>query len=441
MKEGHDMQPNTKVKHFRKLSVISLIMLFAVCQFGCLIQKETNSSLNQTLTKAQAQEDREQVIEYLENVHPFFLLEQNQKEYKAAKEKYVKATKKAMPIAEFREITSIYLSSINDGHTTIKWENGEEFPFLQMESRYEDGKTYLCENGRKTDMRIEGIGGVSVQDIYQTIDLIRPEENQSAMAKNRERFLVVKSVLACCGVEMKDNKVQVLFSDGKEKQYSFGKKRLETMSYGVGENNWYKEGDIFVIDLNLCVVDAKLDLIRSELGRAINTGCHKIMIDVRGNPGGDSEACRLLLNELGLSIPDMTMICRYSSFAAEQRGYTEKEGLATYKESIGVEEPGNPIELVVLSDKYTFSSATLLCTWVRDGKLGKIIGEASSNQPNAYGDILVFKLKNSKMEIGVSHKKFIRPDRYREENMLIPDIETSAEDAYQQGIEYLKTRV
>lgn len=435
------MQQNTKVKYLNKTSVIILIIFLVVCQLGCSVQKETDSSLNQNLTKAQVQEDRDQVIEYLENIHPFFLLEKDQKEYKAAKEKYMQATKKAMPIAEFREITSIYLSSLNDGHTTLSWETGEEFPFLQIESSYEDGKAYLCENGEKTNICIEEIGGISVQDIYQTIDLIRPKENQSAIAKNRERFLVMKSVLACCGVEIKDNKTQILFPDGKEKQYSFGKERLQTMSYGVGENNWYKEGDIFVIDLNLCVVDAKLDLIRSELERALNTGCHKVMIDVRGNPGGDSDACSLLLNELGMPVLDTTMICRYSSFATEQRGYAEKEGLATYKESTRAEEPGNPIELVVLSDKYTFSSATLLCTWIRDGKLGKIIGEPSSNQPSAYGDILVFTLKNSKLEIGISHKKFIRPDQYKKENMLIPDIETSAENAYQQGIEYLKSQV
>ena len=124
----------------------------------------------------------------------------------------------------------------------------------------------------------------------------------------------------------------------------------------------------------------------------------------------------------------------------QQRGYIEKEGLVTYKESTEAEEPGNPIELVVLSDKYTFSSATLLCTWIRDGNLGKIIGEPSSNQPSAYGDILVFTLKNSKLEIVISHKKFIRPDQYKKENVLIPNIETSAEAAYQQGVEYLKLR-
>ena len=96
--------------------------------------------------------------------------------------------------------------------------------------------------------------------------------------------------------------------------------------------------------------------------------------------------------------------------------------------------------MVILSDKYTFSSATLLCTWVRDGKLGKIIGEASSNQPSAYGDILKFTLENSKLEIGISHKKFIRPNQSKKENMLIPDIETSAETAYQRGIVYLQSQ-
>ena len=197
------MQQNTKVKYLNKTSVIILIIFLVVCQLGCSVQKETDSSLNQNLTKAQVQEDRDQVIEYLENIHPFFLLEKDQKEYKAAKEKYMQATKKAMPIAEFREITSIYLSSLNDGHTTLSWETGEEFPFLQIESSYEDGKAYLCENGEKTNICIEEIGGISVQDIYQTIDLIRPKENQSAMAKNRERFLVMKSVLACCKVEIK----------------------------------------------------------------------------------------------------------------------------------------------------------------------------------------------------------------------------------------------
>lgn len=433
------MKQNTKAKYLNKTRAIILIVFLVACQFVCSIQKESDSSLKQNLTKVQVQEDREQVIEYLENIHPFFVLEKDQKEYKAAKEKYMKATKKAMPIAELREVTSIYLSSLKDGHTTLSWETGEEFPFLQIESSYEDERTYLCENGEKTNIYIEEIGGISVQNIYQIIDLIRPKENQSAVSKNRERFLPFKSVLECCGVKIKDNKTKILFSDGKEKKYSFGKERLDRTSYGAGENNWYKEGDIFVIDLNLCVVDTKLDLIRSELKRAINSGCHKVMIDVRGNPGGDSEACSLLLNELGMSIPDTTMICRYSSFAAEQRGYTEKEGVTTYKESIKAEATGNPIELVVLTDKYTFSSATMLCTWVRDGKLGKIIGEASSNQPNAYGDILVFTLKNSKLEIGISHKKFIRPDQHKEENMLIPDIETPAEDAYQQGIEYLKS--
>lgn len=425
---------------FKKINVIIILIIFITFQSGCSVQKETDCSSNQNLSKTQIAEDRNQVIEYLESVHPFFVLEKEQEKYKAAKKTYIETTQRAMPITEFQEKTSIYLSSLDDGHTTLSWEVGGKTPFLQIESIYENGRTYLYENGKKTNLYIEEIGGINVQDIYHTIDLIRPHENQNAIAKNRERFLIVKSVLVNCGVKIKDNKVQILFSDGRKQQYPFGNERIETLSYGVGENNCYKKGDIFVIDLNLCVVNEKLDFILSELAEALDIGCHKVMIDVRGNPGGNSEACSLILNELGMSVPASTMICRYSSFAIEQRGYEEKEGLKTYKESTKEEKTNNPIELVILSDKYTFSSATLLCTWVRDGKLGKIIGEASSNQPSAYGDILKFTLENSKLEIGISHKKFIRPNQSKKENMLIPDIETSAETAYQKGIEYLQSQ-
>ena len=103
------MQQNVKVKYLKKTSVIILIMLLIVYPSGCSVQKETDSSLKHNLTKTQVQEDRKQVIEYLENVHPFFLLEKDQEKYKVAKEKYMKATKRAMPITEFQKIKRYHI--------------------------------------------------------------------------------------------------------------------------------------------------------------------------------------------------------------------------------------------------------------------------------------------------------------------------------------------
>lgn len=95
------------------------------------------------------------------------------------------------------------------------------------------------------------------------------------------------------------------------------------------------------------------------------------------------------------------------------------------------------VQLIVLSDHITFSSATMLCVWVRDGKLGKIVGEPSTNKPNSYGDILMFQLENSGLVMSVSYKKFTRPDSSNNEDMLVPDVQTSSEDAYDKAVELL----
>jgi len=78
-----------------------------------------------------------------------------------------------------------------------------------------------------------------------------------------------------------------------------------------------------------------------------------------------------------------------------------------------------------------------MCIYVRDGKLGTLIGEPSSNMPNAYGDILYFVLPNSHLYGTVSHKQFIRPDETNNERMLVPEIQTTSEDAYDAAVKYL----
>ena len=64
-------------------------------------------------------------------------------------------------------------------------------------------------------------------------------------------------------------------------------------------------------------------------------------------------------------------------------------GIIETKGSTLMAKANEDVQLIVLSDHITFSSATMLCVWVRDGKLGKIVGEPSTNKPNSYGDILM----------------------------------------------------
>ena len=99
----------------------------------------------------------------------------------------------------------------------------------------------------------------------------------------------------------------------------------------------------------------------------------------------------------------------------------------------------NPnVQLVVLTDENTFSSANMMAVYVRDGKLGTLIGRPSSNMPNHYGDILTFTLEHTRTYCTVSHKQWLRPDQSVKDNSLSPDIVTAVgEDALQSALAYL----
>lgn len=161
-----------------------------------------------------------------------------------------------------------------------------------------------------------------------------------------------------------------------------------------------------------------------------------MILDVRGNGGGNSAACKRLLEAMDMKTPDFNTFVRFSNEAARQNGYIRKDGfIETKGKSKGEANPD--VNLVVLCDKYTYSSAANMLVWVRDGGLGTIIGEPSSGVPSHYGDIIYYILENSQLYGGVSHKKFIRPDQTNEEKILMPDIVTTSEEAMEEAVKYL----
>ena len=430
-----------KLRRFKKRWIeAGLVFVMTAGLAGRVWQGMEISEEGGLLTKAQVKEDRNQAIQYVEDVHPFFVTDQDQSEYRIAKEKYIEETQKSMSVSELRMSTSEYLSSLHDAHTVVSW--GSE-PRLQMVQIYRDGKTYLCENGKITDIYVEEIGGIPISDIYKKIDEVRPIENESGRSVNRESYLWLKSILESCGVEIEENKTEVRLSDGTRREYTFGNEvDMWEARYIQSENRWFMDGDIFVVDLNECIVDGKTKEIVQELKTAVKHGCGKVIIDVRGNGGGTSYAVETLLEAMGMEYPTFGSLIRYSpevKKVMEENGYEgyRDRGISKSYGDIYAAKQNEAVQLIVLSDRHTFSAATMLCTYVRDGKLGKIVGEPSFNQPNAYGDFINVTLEHSKIEMYVSHKQLIRPDEANTDNMLIPDVEVYAEDAYEKSVEML----
>lgn len=387
------------------------------------------------LTPEQAASDRDMTIQFVEDAHPYFIFQDDLTAYEQARQLYINLTAHEMTVGEFQTATAQYLCFFRDGHTRIRWTEEE---YLALEQAYQNGKNYCLENGIITDKYIVEIGGTAIDHIYKTIDKLIPAENDMAEQYNREIYVLGRNLLQEAGADIRGGRVTVSFSDGSSAEFSFlPPDKSENVSLSSSINSWQMSDDIFQIDFAECIDDENLQSIADALENALQQGCRKVIIDARGNGGGNSNACERLLKAMGMTAPEYDVVIRYSSEAKEQAGYLRSSGTYRYKGS-DKSQTNDAVRLAVLCDRYTFSSANMLCVWVRDGDLGVIIGEPSTNSPSHYGDILYLSLPNSHIFATVSHKHFVRPDEYNTETMLIPDIQTSSEEAYAKALEYMK---
>lgn len=375
--------------------------------------------LNKNLSKEKVLEDREELINIIEDTHPIFLDGVNKK-YREAKDRFIKNTNKEMLTSDFQVEVSKYLTSLEDKHTSIGWKEDEK---LNVNWIYLDSKLKLLDkDDNLTNQEVVEINGVNIKSLKSGINEIFPYENYSGENKNIENYLKGKKVLEYLGVKPKEE-VKLKIKEGnniKNISISFIRnisKPLNREIYGkkIDKDNYY-------IKFQTCTVNDSLNTLIDNLKGELNNGVKNVIVDVRDNPGGDSKACEELLNAMGMECGSFSQKIRYSKLAKEQRGYLKETGYVDLEGS-NYSKKNENIKLYVITNANTFSSATWLGTLVRDGNLGLIVGSSSENMPSSYGDIIQYQLKNSKIIGMVSHKKFIRPNKEKsDEKTLEPDI-------------------
>lgn len=413
-------------------------MYFLPLSFGGTGVKRPDALPGDTLlTVEQVQADRQQLIDYVESVHPFFVDGSDQTAYLAAKEVYLAETEKAMTVDAFMGATARYLTVFGDGHTKLSWQYGDEVAIYHS---YRDGQMYFADETGVTELTITAVDDVPMEQILATIDSLFPAENEMAVAKNYNYYFTSENLLKAAGVNVEKDAFTVTLSDGSTRECTwFEPVEAADSSAEPWGNKARWDGDVFVVEFVECSDDDNLKAIARELKQAVENGCTKVIIDARGNGGGSSNACERLLNAMGMKAPRYGMLVRYSREAKAQNGYLRSSGTCLMKPSPAARQ-NDKVNLVVLCDRFTYSSATMLCVFVQDGKLGTLIGEASSNMPNHYGDITFVALNNSHLYASVSHKRFLRPSGETESRMVVPDIETAAKDAYQAALDFLASK-
>lgn len=377
-----------------------------------------------TLTSTQAKADAEQLVSIIESTHPEFSLNDIQADYPAAKKSFLAAASQRMSYDDFSWLASAYLASLRDGHTAIQHTQSSET--LQGYYRMtENGLFEVDANGNITEKKVIAIGGIPVNQIFQTISRYEVAENEAAVIVNDTSLSTCLPILKRAGVDCTKRTISITEQKGTQTSSKDVAVIQRQSSDSVRQTNDIVDsrriGDIFYIGLHKCQTGTALDKTIDSLKQAVNSGVTRVIMDVRNNPGGDSTACTELLAAIGMQPPSYGMYARKSSLAVAQHGGMIG-GDVTHERSLSTAKTNSNISLAVLTDEFTYSSATMLAVFVQDGKLGTVIGYPSANSPSCYGDVLSFQLKNSGIKGWVSYKRWLRPDANADQRMLHPDI-------------------
>lgn len=379
------------------------------------------------------------LVSTVEKTHPAFALNDISDDYEREKQEFIASVSRDTTEEEFILLVRKYLTVLQDGHTGVR--DYSDKRFLDVSCHANGNELFLInDDGSLSEERITHIGGVPVNRIFDTVQTWHVAENHSARDKNNSMWALNDEVLKLAGANIESHLAEVTI-DNNGAAY---KKNVEFVNKDIYEYYYYTYdiksdiiNDIFYIDMNTCDVNQNLEAQVEELKKAIREGFTKVIIDVRDNRGGDSEACIKLLKAMGMNPPSYGGYIRYSDLASKQRN-VRSEGFMQYDPDKTKAKRNENIQLVVLTNEITYSSATMMAVFVQDGDLGTVIGTPSSNAPSSYGDILYYKLPASGIEVSISYKRWLRPDTDADQRILMPDIVTEYnEDILQRAIDYL----
>jgi hypothetical protein len=425
-----------------------LLLFFAVLLIAAISvalrwqfrQNQTNAaSTGRTLTATQVKADAGQLVSIIESTHPEFSLNDIQTGYPEAKKLFLAAASQNMSSDDFSWLASAYLASLRDGHTSIAQTQSSET--LQGSYRMtERGLFEVDASGNITEKKVTAIGGIPINQIFTTVSRYEVAENDAGVMMNNTMWSTYRPILERAGVDCTKHTITITEQNGTQtssKEVIFQLRSPYSMWQANNIIDSRRIGDIFYIGLHECQLGPDLDKTADSLKQAVSNGVTRVIMDVRNNPGGNSTACVKLLAALGMRPPGYGMYARKSPLAMARRNGTA-DWNANTKPDLSPAKTNSHISLVVLTNEFTYSSATMLAVFVQDGKLGTVIGYPSANSPSSYGDVLSFQLKNSGVKGHVSFKRWLRPNANADQRMLRPDILVPiGGDALQTAINFL----
>lgn len=374
---------------------------------------------NSDLTKEEALDDLEEVMDYLRKYHVSFvdgLTPEVQAKYEDVKADF--ETKDTVKRIEFiRGVRSI-LHEIKDAHTTFNsWDKMLISDGPEMESK---------------GYSIYSVNGITEDRMKELMEPYYSYETPRKITVDMENLFN----LDLCGVEAP---FEVVWKneDGDEKSRTYSREDFITDDeyydlldkYLPSDNNDYvyyeidEEKSLAILTLKRCRISEHYrEVLREMFTEIKEKNIENLAIDLRGNGGGDTYVVNELFKYLPVDIyyqGDNFRKIRWNFLAFDQSGVTKN------KRNAELEFDG---KVYVLTDEDTFSSAMLFTEMVVDNGLGKVIGESPAETCNHCGELTQFYFDDIGMWLALSTAYYTRIDQSKGD-YIEPDYPCSGEEA------------
>ncbi|MFZ5972930.1 MAG: S41 family peptidase [Bacteroidota bacterium] len=432
------------MKYFTTLTIGFFLSLMAS---SC--QPEISVDLDATFTPQQLQQDVAYLITNLEQRHIDFYQRAHRDSIEFMRQQVLaRLTKPMARTAFFREVGQLN-PYFRDAHCLVfplieeadqrKEEGQPPFPFhvvLDEQGALRPERSYQrASDGAHIDKawRILSINGVAAKQILDTIE--RYSHGETGLLRRHMTTLLFADWLFTLygwagtfevAFEGAAGKVQIEASDSWKNlennvvQYN----RLDILGDGVG----YLRLGSFDVDEHEeayeTFVEQAFDSLRKQKVK-------KLIIDVRGNTGGQSDAGALVLQYL--TDRKLSQVSKaYDRIHQGNAGWFSYRGKpGTVKElDLSSDDLIKPIDAekrfdgkaVVLFDEMTYSAGIIFITIVQDHHLATTIGRPTGGFANQTGNIEAFRLPNTQLLVYAPARKFVRPNGNAAVHPVTPDV-------------------
>lgn len=352
-----------------------------------ILQAQTLSVNQQRLA------DIQYLATQLPALHPNFFFQLNSSDYSAAVQQLTSQSSN-LTDAEFAVRAAQLVAMAGDPHTSL-YLTGSTFPISFRwldDGMFVTGASSAYSSALGT--RLAAVGSTDIGTVLAQLGTVIPSTNTQWVQYEAQTYLRIQSVLQGLDLVPANGPSPMTFEDARGNQFTLNLNPSTDTIVGApsgdgpqadfvqnnGQNYWFEyfaQQRVLYFKYNKCADDPSnpfAAFAAKLLSTADSNPVDTIVIDFRGNTGGDSSVINPVLTGLQQRIPTLLSNPNYRTYDVVDGG-TFSSGLDD-----AMEIKSNAIQAASLYPGYNIDKSTI------------VIGEPSGGPPAGYGEVLGFSL-------------------------------------------------